>query len=93
MARAAVAKPEKYATTFGYLGTYWDYVKEIAEERGGLSDLLKLDIAESKVVDILKEAGFTGYRLTGATQWIMKAIEMIKNGPNLARRHDEGQPQ
>jgi hypothetical protein len=79
MVQAAVAEPEKYATTFGYSGTYWDYVKEIAEERGGLSDLLKLGIAESKVVDILKEAGFAGYRLTGATQWIMKAIEMIKN--------------
>ncbi len=79
MVQAAVAEPEPYATTFGYAGTYWDYVKEIAKERGGLSDLLYLDIAESEVIDILKEAGFTGYRLTGATQWIMKAIEMIKS--------------
>ncbi len=79
MVQAAVAEPEQYATTFGYAGTYWDYVKEIVKERGGLSDLLNLDIAESEVVDILKEAGFTGYRLTGATQWIMIAIEMIKS--------------
>lgn len=79
MVQAAVAEPEPYATTFGYADTYWDYVKEIAKERGGLSDLLYLVIAESEVVDILKEGGFTGYRLTGATQWIIKAIEMIKS--------------
>ncbi|RCX14339.1 hypothetical protein DFR58_11563 [Anaerobacterium chartisolvens] len=79
MVQAAVAEPEQYATTFGYAGTYWDYVKEIARERGGLSGFLNLEIAEAEITDILKEAGFTGYRLTGATRWIMKAIEMIKS--------------
>lgn len=79
MVQTAVAEPEQYATAFGYAGTYWDYVKDIAEERGGLTGLLYLDITKAEVTDILKEAGFRGYRLTGAGQWIMTAIEMIKS--------------
>jgi len=78
MVTQAVADPEQYATSFGYAGTYWDYVKEIAAERDGLNGLLNLDISEADVLAILKEAGFTGYRLDGAAQWIMKAIEMIQ---------------
>lgn len=79
MVKQAIADPVKYATTFGYSGTYWDYVREIANERGGLHGLLDLNLSESDVSAILKESGFVGYRLDGARQWIMKAVEMIKN--------------
>ena len=76
--KRAIAEPEKYATTFGYTGTYWDYVCEIAAERGGLNGLLNLDISEDDVAAVLRESGFTGYRLDGAREWIMKALEMVK---------------
>jgi len=75
----AVADPARYATSFGYAGTYWDYAREIARERGGLQGLLNLCISESDVVNILNEAGFVGYRLDGATEWIMKAIDMLNS--------------
>jgi hypothetical protein len=78
MVLQAVADPETYATTFGYSGTYWDYAREIADERGGLQGLLNLEITESDVTDILKEVGFTDYRFDGATAWIMKTIDLIK---------------
>jgi hypothetical protein len=81
MVGLAITDPVKYATTFGYSGTYWDYVQEIAPAyklRGGLGGLLNLNVSESDVKSILKEAGFAGYRFDGATRWIMKAIEMLK---------------
>jgi hypothetical protein len=77
MVEQAVADPVKYATTFGYSGTYWDYVQEIAAERDGLGGLLNLNLSESDVRTILKEAGFTGYRFDGATRWIMGAVDML----------------
>lgn len=67
-----------YSTSFGYLGTYWDYVQEIAQDNANFKDLIDLSITEQEVADILKEAGFKGYRLGGALKWICKAIEMIK---------------
>ena len=79
MVRAAVETPSAYATTFGYAGTYWDYIQEIAAERGNLSQLVNLDISESDVADILREAGFTGYRYDGALRWILKTMEMIRS--------------
>jgi hypothetical protein len=74
----AIRDVPKWATSFGYAGSYWDYVQEIAQERGGLSGLLQLDITRDTVVALLTEAGFTGYRLEGSLEWIVKAIEMIK---------------
>ena len=79
MVKQAVADPENYATSFGYSGTYWDYVREIAEERGNLSGLLDFNASEADVSAILKEAGFKGYRLDGAAQWIMKTMAMISD--------------
>jgi hypothetical protein len=78
MVLQAVADPAVYATGFGYSGTYWDYVREIAAERGGLTGLLNLELSESDVSAILKAAGFVGYRLDGACAWIMKTVEMIR---------------
>gem|GEM_PF-238854 len=74
----AVANPIAYSTTFGYAGTYYDYVREIAEERGGLKGLLNTDITRDEIAVILTEAGFKGYRFTGALGWIQKTLEIIK---------------
>ena len=78
MVRDAVSDPVKYATGFGYSGTYWDYTREIATERGSLERLINLHVAEGDVKAILTEAGFTGYRFDGALEWILKAIDMIR---------------
>ena len=77
MVTQAIADPKSHDTSFGYSGTYRDYVLEIAEERGGLKCLLNLNVSEPDVSTILKEAGFTGYRFNGAVEWIMKAIEFL----------------
>jgi hypothetical protein len=77
MVKEAIADPVTYGTTFGYSGTYWDYVQEIAAERGSLRDLLNFEVNEADISAILQEAGFEGYRLTGAIAWIIKAIEML----------------
>ena len=77
MVKQAIADPESYSTAFGYSGTYWDYVQDIATERGGLQGLLDLNVSEADVSAILKESGFSGYRLDGAAWWIMKAVAML----------------
>lgn len=79
MVQQAVADPVAYATSFGFAGTYYDYVKEIAAERGGLQGLINMDVSEDEVADILKEAGFVGYRYDGALQWIVKTLEVIRD--------------
>ena len=84
MVCAAVNDPAGYATGFGYSGTYWDYVQQIASERGGLMGLINTRIAESEIRAILVEAGFTGYRLGGALEWIAKALGMIRALPGGA---------
>jgi len=79
MVRSAVSDPSGYATSFGYAGTYWDYVQEIARERGGLSGLINCEISEAGVEDILVKAGFSGYRFDGAAAWIQKTMRMIQS--------------
>ena len=75
----AVSDPAAYATSFGYSGTYWDYTQDIAKERGGISRLINLNIAEDDVRHILVESGFTGYRLIGAKEWILKTLDMLRS--------------
>jgi len=77
MVEKAVSDPTAYATSFGYSGTYWDYVQEIAKDQD-ISNLMNLNISKDEIAGILKEAGFKGYRFEGALEWIVKAIEMIK---------------
>ncbi|MDR3307435.1 MAG: hypothetical protein LBS58_00850 [Coriobacteriales bacterium] len=81
MVHKAVSDPKRYATGFGYAGTYFDYLKEIAEERGTITDLINLSIAKDEVATILKEAGFKDYRFDGALAWIAEAIELLKSPP------------
>ena len=78
MVRAAVRDPAKYATTFGYSGTYWDYIKEMAADGVPVGSLIDLTITRDEIADILQTAGFTGYRFDGALEWIVKTIEMIR---------------
>ncbi|MDR0500418.1 MAG: hypothetical protein LBG97_04130 [Coriobacteriales bacterium] len=78
MVHEAIANPTKFATSFGFTGTYWDYAKEIAERRGTIAGLVNLNISEDEVHAILLEAGFEGYRLFGATKWIAKTLELLR---------------
>lgn len=78
MVAQAVADPINYATSFGYSGTYYDYVREIAEERGDLNGLINHDITKDEIIGILKAAEFKEYRFDGALQWLMKTIEIVR---------------
>jgi len=78
MVNDAVSDPVKYATSFGYSGTYWDYVQEIAAERKGLIGLLDPSPTKDEIVSILKEAKIEGYRFDGALEWITKTLAMIE---------------
>ena len=78
MVAQAVEDPKNYATSFGYSGTYYDYVCEIADERGGLEGLINLDITKDDILDILEKSGFRGYRLYGALEWILKTLVIIQ---------------
>ena len=79
MVRQAVSDPEGYATSFGHSGSYFDYVLEIAEERGGLSGLINLDVSKEEISDVLTEAGFKDYRFGGSLEWIIKTLEIIRS--------------
>lgn len=68
-----------YATSFGYSGTYYDYLKEISEQGVKLSQLVNLNISDEEIEAILKESDFKGYRLEGAKCWIREAIEIVKD--------------
>jgi len=78
MVHEAVDDPVKYATTFGYAGTYWDYVKEMHAAGVPVSELVDLSITKNEIADILEIAGFTGYRFDGALTWITNTIKMIQ---------------
>lgn len=76
--RQAVDDPAAFATTFGMSGTYWDHVQDIAARGVDLASLVNLEVNERTVDAILREAGFTGYRLPGAREWILRTLEMVK---------------
>jgi hypothetical protein len=78
MVQNAVRDPAGYATSFGYSGTYWDYVQEIARERRRGARLINLAVGSREIQDILTAAGFTGYRFDGAAEWICKSMEMLR---------------
>jgi len=77
MVQQAIQDPAKYATGFGYAGTYWDAVQQIAQEQD-ISAFIRLDVSEQEIAEILQESGFTGYRLDGARQWIAKTLEILR---------------
>lgn len=77
MVPKAVADVAGYATSFGYSVTYWDYVHEIAADRS-ISELIDLSVSSTEIENILRQAGFVGYRLDGALEWCCKAIGMLR---------------
>lgn len=79
MTALAVNDVEGYSTSFGYSGSYWDYVQEIASERNDIGQLINLDLRKDEVARILKTAGFRGYRFDGALEWITKACRMLRD--------------
>ncbi len=78
MVARAVANPAGHATTFGYSGTYLDYVREIAKERDGLGGLINLEVTSSEIANILRMAGFKGYHFDGALEWVAKTLDIIR---------------
>ena len=78
-ARKAAADPRAFATTFGYVGTYWDHARDIAAKGVRFGDLLNLDVDPRTIRALLVEAGFTDYRLEAATEWIANAMECLKS--------------
>ena len=69
---------ELYATSFGYSGTYYDYLKDIAQEGIDFSEIANLEISNEEIEKILVESNFCGYRLEGAKIWIRKTIDILK---------------
>ena len=69
---------EMYSTNFGYSGTYYDYITDIANEGISFKNLVNLDIIDSEIEEILVSSGFTSYRLEGAKKWIRNCIEFLK---------------
>jgi len=78
MVQNSINDPIKYATTFGYSGTYWDYINEMVADGITVNALLDLSITKDEIADILMTAGFTGYRFYGALAWIVKTIDLIR---------------
>ena len=78
MVKAAVKNPTQYATSFGYAGTYWDYVQEMLRDGVDVCGLIDFSITKNEVAEILTKADFKGYRYDGALEWILKGLEMVK---------------
>ncbi len=75
--KKAVSDIKGFASSFGPVGTYYDHIEEIRSLGVNFNILLDLDIEEASVKDILVTSGFTGYRLDGSLEWIMKTIEFL----------------
>ncbi|GHV28815.1 hypothetical protein AGMMS4952_13440 [Spirochaetia bacterium] len=74
----AVRDIENFTTVFGYAGTYWDHLRGIAGEEGGLAALADITLTRDEAAGILWEACFTGYRFEGALEWITGTTEMVR---------------
>ena len=77
--KKAISDPALFATGFGFSGTYWDYLQEIAAEGENIKELVNLDVSEKEIIEVLKNARFEGYRFEGALEWITKTLEMIRS--------------
>jgi len=78
MVSRAVKNVADYSTSFGYSGTYWDYVREIVAEHQDIGKLINLKISQDDVAEILRDSGFKGYRFDGALAWIMQACQLLR---------------
>lgn len=75
--RRAVHDVEGFSTTFGYTGTYWDYVQEAAKACRPAA-LIDLSVTKDELARILLQANFSGYRFDGALEWMTKALQMVR---------------
>lgn len=75
----AVKDVAGYSTTFGPTGSYFDQLLALAKEGVDLTSRIDLSVSPAETEAILAEAGFTGYRLEGAVQWIAGAIALIRS--------------
>jgi hypothetical protein len=75
----AIQDIKGYSTSFGYSGTYWDYVRQIAAEQNDIRLLVNLNLNQDDVAKILTNAGFKGYRFEGALAWIMQTCQLLRD--------------
>jgi hypothetical protein len=74
----AVADPPLFCTTFGPVGTYHDALVAIRQDTD-VTALLDLNVTTHEIHALLEEAGFEGYRLDGATEWIDRTLEWLRS--------------
>ena len=79
LVKLAASDPASYATTFGYSGSYYDYIREISTERADIKSLMRIDRHEAEIAAVLRESGFVGYRYYGALEWILRSLELISS--------------
>lgn len=68
----------KFASSFGHEGSYYDHAKRLAGSGISFSRIIDLDVPRKQVRAILDDAGFAGYRLAGAEEWIMRCMKMLR---------------
>lgn len=85
MVAQAVADPRRFATAFGYSGTYWDHLRDAAARGVDLASLADLDVDAHEVEEILRGAGFSGYRLAGAASWVVQCLGLVRGLAPTAR--------
>jgi hypothetical protein len=77
----AILDIPNYSTAFGEIGTYYDVIEEIAKT-DNINTLVNLNIKNKEIYEILKDSGFKGYRLDGATKWIAETIGVLRRLTN-----------
>jgi len=73
----AVMNIERYSTTFGEIGTYYDVVQGIAKAEP-IGNLINLNVSEKDILQVLKDSRFKDYRLEGGLKWITGALCILK---------------
>jgi len=74
----AVKNIKMYSTAFGPQGTYYDVICDIKKSGTDFSKLLNINIKTKDVRVALKKSGIKGYRLDASLEWIMKAVDFLK---------------
>ena len=69
--------PITYCTTFGAVGTYYDYVADILTENPDALSLLDLSITDDEIYSVMKASGFTGAKLEGIVKWVSGSIKCL----------------
>lgn len=69
--------PIKFSTTFGAVGTYYDYIVDILSENPDALSLIDLSISDDEIYKIMKDSGFNGIKLEGIVNWISNSIKCL----------------